>query len=595
MPTSRPPSLRKKHSSSKKKKRQGKKFSNSRSSDGFKHHEELNLKKKMIQFVKEEYQLKKPREIRLMKMKPKTVFKRGTILPNVMIRAIDQTVFLISLDFGEELRFYLIDGKGQSLGASTLENTQKIQKELYGKAITLYRLPKISQNSQFDVKSIELNKRFKKQVESLQKKWGKPLHRIPTVSLAKNSIISTKLRFGAEMSENILHFDPSLVDKSEFKVIFWRELFLAFWNLDEKEPAEVILATFWAMCQSQLQGKSGNLNQSNNQQRFINNYFNRWQSDKKPQSFEKILQDRISHLMLDLIKQPASILTQTILYIETFISIHQKLPYIRQFHLIKSMLYYLTQNSGIDLVTLINQYIPLPLNSQLVVDVLNFIYSKPDIVEQYNLISKRDYGTFTLWALYFTLKIGLIKSEATIRLEDIAIPLAASNLIIEKCNICIQLWNKWQWQELFDFITQEIMNEAIIPALVEDLSITLYNCFENIGIRIIQPPNPILKISENSAMELSVILENHTDIIFSQANYTLEIYPEKGLSAKFLEIPHASIFDTQIKFKIKFIRANSQKKHFVKIFGSFDHPLVVNPQSNHKKKKKMCLFTAEIR
>lgn len=61
----------------------------------------------------------------MLKLKPKTVFKKGTILPNIMIKAFQITAFVIYLDFGEELRFYLFSAAGQSLGATTVEKTEK--------------------------------------------------------------------------------------------------------------------------------------------------------------------------------------------------------------------------------------------------------------------------------------------------------------------------------------------------------------------------------------------------------------------------------------------------------------------------------------
>ena len=93
-------------------------------------------------FARQEFQTKKPKALRLLRLKPKVFFKRGSVLPAIFIKSLHQAGYVIYLDYGQEVRFYFFDGDGQSLGASTYALGERGLKELHGKAQTLLKLPK---------------------------------------------------------------------------------------------------------------------------------------------------------------------------------------------------------------------------------------------------------------------------------------------------------------------------------------------------------------------------------------------------------------------------------------------------------------------
>lgn len=603
MPPSRPSPRNKSRATSKKVKKfqkktgksvrkKGAKFTFQGKNKGFDHKYELEIKKKLIQFVKEEYRQKKPREIRLMKMKPKTVFKRGTMLPNIMIRTMDQTAFIISLDFGEEVRFYLIDGNGNSLGASTMENSEKIHKELHGKVITLYHLPKVSNQSQFDEKSVALNAQFKNKIHSFQKMWGKPLGSVRTISLAKKNVKSGFPRIGVQKEGNILHFDPNFLDKLEFKVIWLREIFTVFWNLTENIAGEIILATFWALTQSSLSERQ--------------EYLKRWkeqgaaETNESDKSAEFLLQERMLSLFsFQEYNQEIKTWENLGNYILAFTAFHQRKRFLTTFKLINPLLFFLTElrserKEGLNFSLISEDIISERNAAKITLNLLYFLYNHPDLVEKHRIMPLELYHSFYLWVLFFSLKISLILSESERKIVDIPTPPKNSGTTLDLINECVECWNEWRWQELFDKIEMDLDGDSENRAMVEFLSDNLLKCFEKFGFKLIYPPHsmPPLIIGENNGMELKITLENRTDIVFTQAEYSFELIPEKNFSAEFIETPHASIFDTQITFKVKLFRKNSKKKHKLRIWGNFNHPLAFT--SDSKEKRKVCLFSTEI-
>ena len=78
--------------------------------------QEGEIKKQIRNFAKKEYTEKKPLEIRVLQLKPGVVFKKGSMLPSLMIKKLAQTAYLIYLDYGDQLKFYYFSKDGRSMG-----------------------------------------------------------------------------------------------------------------------------------------------------------------------------------------------------------------------------------------------------------------------------------------------------------------------------------------------------------------------------------------------------------------------------------------------------------------------------------------------
>ncbi|MCF2139941.1 MAG: hypothetical protein K9W44_07795 [Candidatus Lokiarchaeota archaeon] len=526
------------------------------------HSDEQKVKKKLVEFVKEEYIQKKPREIRLLKLKPKTVFKKGTILPNIMIKAFQITAFVIYLDFGEELRFYLFSAAGQSLGATTVEKTEKMLKELHGKAITLYNLPKISSTAKFDKDSIEINQKFQKMIKLYKQKWGNPLKNIPTISVRVFQNRSHPVRFGVQSKGNIISVNKELINKPELQIIILREIFMIFWDLDENKTTDVLLATIWALSRGSTQSAKEYTS-------LLRNFAFSRKIHKKTQEWikkwiEPSLQNETIHL--NKLSELADLIYNIISYI-------QKIEVYRDFCLNEALLLYVMSSSS----NLINQQKKNKLsickeNEIFLISFVEFCYSHSKLIKQYELKLGTNLSSFSLWILYFGLKIN---SDFNLNIqkssENILFPPVHEDEKMKFKKI-IKLWKKQKLYELYNSIVPEYEFHPKKSQLLRIFKEKILKIFPNIGIIRISPKNSEIIINKNESKKITITLENQTDLILYHAEYEIKVQPTKGISVIFEDIPHSNVFDMKIQFLIKINRESSQKKYCIQLLGQFDDP-----------------------
>jgi hypothetical protein len=217
---------------------------------GIQRKQEAEVKKHLRKFAYAEYTAKKPLELRLLQLKPQIVFKKGTILPHLLIRALKQTSYVIYLDYGEEIRYYFYSNTGLSLGASTYPKTAKMLSEMQGKANTLVKIPKVDQSTIIDTESMNLQKEFKKIASRIRHKYQKTIRKLPICIVKDKKLKTDGIRIGIGMGQStakeFIHISNVFLTETTKNWILLREIFPHVFPVRVKDPEFYLLATIWA-------------------------------------------------------------------------------------------------------------------------------------------------------------------------------------------------------------------------------------------------------------------------------------------------------------------------------------------------------------
>jgi len=88
--------------------------------------------KNLIFFAKREFSQKKPLKVRVVRVKNEAMFTKGGPLKVLNVRKAPDALYLVLVDYKEELRIYYYSKEGRPLGAQNFNKTQalieKIQK-----------------------------------------------------------------------------------------------------------------------------------------------------------------------------------------------------------------------------------------------------------------------------------------------------------------------------------------------------------------------------------------------------------------------------------------------------------------------------------
>jgi len=96
--------------------------------------------KNIVKFGKKEYAEKKPLSLEVLRVKSKSVLKRG-MLPDLQVRQVQDARFVVVADYGEHMRLYLFSQDGALLGGENFKNSLKFEKELSKETVLEYSIP----------------------------------------------------------------------------------------------------------------------------------------------------------------------------------------------------------------------------------------------------------------------------------------------------------------------------------------------------------------------------------------------------------------------------------------------------------------------
>ncbi|MHA1521380.1 MAG: hypothetical protein ACTSVZ_10525 [Promethearchaeota archaeon] len=540
--------------------------------------QEIVAKKQLLQFVKSEYSQKKPLEIRLLKMKPSIVFKRGSMLPHLLIKSLQQTAYVVYLDYGNELRYYFFSIAGISLGASTFEKTPQMLTELHGKAITLYKLPKHSALDAFDERSIKLNKIFQKELQKYERKWGLKIKSPPTFSIITNPPKYESFRWGVHQEGKIYHINRTMITDGfnlnqnlELRIILGREIFCLAWHLDPTKEVHQCLATFWVLSQSDKNQKTrflSTLKKISSRGRLFTK-FKEW--------ILKIWFPYNTTRAYELRGAMLSIL-QALQGIGIF-------PWYGWGELI--LLYYMTHNQ--ENLHFIAKFGTQPSRDHLVnqsnhleqslFEILQFLFTHGHLLQKFHIdFTKFEDGQddFFLWLAYFC----SYSSAHRISADPTTFPALIPYISLEKfpnLSSILEDWRQNQFCAAYGHLQKLLQNipnqEKKFTSMIDKfLQQTIIFHISHGGIQISEGLADNLSINPNHPVRHRLGIENLTDVILKDAEYNLECQPSKNLTARFVSRPRSALFDTAIKFELEILFNKPPVSGKITLNGNFRHP-----------------------
>ncbi len=548
--------------------------------------QEIAAKKQLLKFVKSEYSLKKPLEIRLLRMKPSIVFKRGSMLPHLLIKSLQQTAYVVYLDYGEELRYYFFSIAGISLGASTFEKTPRMLTELHGKAITLYKLPKHSALDAFDERSIKLGKEFRKQLQKYEKLWGLKIRNPPTLSIITNPLKYDSFRWGIHQDGKIYHVYQAVTTSernnknlnTNLNFVLAREIFCLAMRIDPKKEVHQALATFWVLSQS---------------------------DEKQKKRFQPILQKITAQgRLLQKFKEwilkawwPYSTsnninglgdVGDAMLFFMHAIQRISIFPWYAWGELI--LLYFMTFNQG-NLHKLAEFGAQSPPEQpsqksyqpeQLLFEIFQFPFTHKQLLEKFKMDFTK--GTeesvkldeFFLWFAYFCAHSSAHSAAKDPTSFPSLIPYSHSERFPELPHI-LDEWSQKQYSAAYERINilmrtipaQETKFVSIIDNYIQE---TIIFQLSHGGFKTPYEPEKVISVSEDQPLRHRLQIENLTDVILQEAEYSLECKPSKNLTARFISKPHSALFDTTIKFELEIQLVAPLASSKIILTGNFRHP-----------------------
>ncbi|MHA1673227.1 MAG: hypothetical protein ACTSYI_06330 [Promethearchaeota archaeon] len=548
--------------------------------------QEIEAKKQLLKFVKSEYSLKKPLEIRLLRMKPSIVFKRGSMLPYLLIKSLQQTAYVVYLDYGEELRYYFFSIAGMSLGASTFEKTPQMLTELHGKAITLYKLPKHSALDAFDERSIKLGKEFRKQLQKYEKLWGLKIRNPPTLSIITNPLKYDSFRWGIHQEGKIYHVYQAVTTSEENKknlntnlnFVLGREIFCLAWRLDPNKEIHQALATFWVLSHGdEIQKKRFQpiLQKITAQGRLLQK-FKEW-----------ILKVWWPYSTSSNINELGDV-GDTMLFFMQVIQRVGIFPWYAWGELL--LLYFMTYNQR-NLHNLAEigtkpshdheirrSYQP----EQLLFEIFQFPFTQKQLLEKFKVDLTKgteesvNLDEFFLWIAYFCAHSNaycIIKDSTTF---PTLIPYGDPDRFPELPYIMDE-WSQKQYSASYEkantlirtIPAQETKFASVINKYIQE-TITFHISHGGIKTSVGVSRNDSVK--QDQPLRYRLQIENLTDVILQEAEYTLECKPSKNLTTRFISKPHSALFDTMIKFELEILLSEPHVSGKVVLTGNFRHP-----------------------
>lgn len=488
---------------------------------------QAEIKKSLIKFAEEEFAAKKPIELRVIHLKPQTVFQKGSVFPSLVIKTLKRSHYVIFIDYGEEIRFYFYDGNGQSLGASTLPKSPKILNEMHGKGTTFLKLPRPDPTKGLDLLTMELSTRWK----DLALMWGRTLGLTPEkqlpISVVSYSTPVVRFRLGINSDKQKLHFDKVFLKTDLQDLILQRELFANFCGLDAENPIVQWLATVWTFC--------------SNDQKIVQSYFNKISLTT---SESLIVQKGIEWIRVVLEKELSVYIDKyqnlgnTILLICRFLSSNKEL---RDFKLWLLLPLWIMKYGrvGADIIA------QPSVEDKFIYEIFRFLYQNRQLWTNYHLELDSTYNSIGGWFQYLAAAFFLKKDDQVLTYPGNMQGFSHSADLIHSLRTLKLL--DFQKQIPIEFL---LSNQNIIKKLI-------YGLLLERALLVEIPKN--INAPGNSDFLFQLQIRNTADWIFTDAEFRLSWAPENRMSVRILNPSTSKFFDIERKLDIKIIPLNPGK------------------------------------
>ncbi len=181
--------------------------------------------KSVIKFGRREYSEKKPLTLKILRVKSKSILKRG-LLPSLNIKQIRGTFFIIVSDYGDYFRIYSFGKNGQLFGGENIEKNPKTLKEILKATSLEYHLPKERPKLTIETVTRHYNEEFEKVLSRTNQLFGFNLKRPYTIIAQENLKLRMGRMIGCAKTRNKdkLVISVEAYKQDFFEVIITREI-----------------------------------------------------------------------------------------------------------------------------------------------------------------------------------------------------------------------------------------------------------------------------------------------------------------------------------------------------------------------------------
>jgi hypothetical protein len=508
--------------------------------------QDAEIKKQLRSFAKKEYSEKKPLEIRVLQLKPGVVFKKGSMLPNLMIKNLTGTAYVIYLDYGDKLKFYYFAKNGMSMGGSNFDKSEKLLKEMHGKAKSIYKLPKIEHEIGLEKEIRLISDRLKKFIDRSARKFGLHIRTPPSISIKKN-ISSNNIRIGIFQQKDFMYFDYNHFKSDLQDPILFREIFPILTKTQRKNETIQLISTMWALTQSDSSG-----------------YIKKLKEITPKRNITKKTIDWIIKGLLPYLGDSSTRKEEFAEFLIKSCIIIEKSKIFNQNEFFDIFLIWLMEYGKKN-----HFYIePVRAKFWLYYELLKIYYFDTSLYKKYDFIPKFDpsYPLIHLCCRYF-LEIDINIDYSSIDSKYSQFENALRNL---------------NFPGFLDLIPEPILKKN--KDLIHEV---LYHLLKSRGIKAECGQEIEIPINSEKIFEVSV--ENRTDWSFDGIEFFIETFPKNKINIKELDHLELLLLRDYLTLKIKIQSLNITGKCDLKLKISFRDPL------NQKRREILTLKTINVR
>ncbi|MFX1363534.1 MAG: hypothetical protein ACFFCE_10980 [Promethearchaeota archaeon] len=182
--------------------------------------------KKVVHFANWEYKEKRPKSVKVLRIKSKSVFSLG-ILPEFQMRTIGPIVYLVVSDHGDTLMIYFFNRNGEREGGRNYEPTPKFLKKLDKSTTVKYQLPKKERTDMLD-DTVRIQREFSKIQQHISNTLG-IYHKYPyTILIKKELSFNLTERLGCERVRKEFHIPLELINNNYLEYLATVEWFYSY-------------------------------------------------------------------------------------------------------------------------------------------------------------------------------------------------------------------------------------------------------------------------------------------------------------------------------------------------------------------------------
>ncbi len=202
-----------------------------------------DILKNIVKFGKKEFSEKRPISLQVLRIKSKSVLKRG-MLPNLNIKQIHGIFFLVVLDYKEYFRIYFFNRNGELAGGENLRKTANLMKKLSKETNLEYKLPKSRPTLTINNITSHYREKFNMHLQRMNQTFVMNIKR--PIIIAREDlklIMDRKIGCERDIKKNIIYISKEAYKKDIFELIITREimflflgdLFMMLHNIEENE------------------------------------------------------------------------------------------------------------------------------------------------------------------------------------------------------------------------------------------------------------------------------------------------------------------------------------------------------------------------